>query len=78
MTYLQKLRKNAGLTQAELAAGLGYTSPQFISNIERGLAALPSFKFKKAAKLLGVGVNLLIDQEVKNYRESLIKSYGVI
>ncbi len=41
-SYLKQKRKEAGLTQGEVAKELGYTSPQFISNYERGLCA-PAF-----------------------------------
>lgn len=41
-TFLRQKRKEAGLTQGEVAKELGYTSPQFISNYERGLCA-PAF-----------------------------------
>lgn len=34
-------RTSAGLTQKEMASMLGWSSPQFISNIERGLSAFP-------------------------------------
>jgi transcriptional regulator with XRE-family HTH domain len=38
---LRALREKAKLTQAQVAKGLGYTSPQFISNMEAGKAAPP-------------------------------------
>lgn len=40
---LQSKRRSAGLTQGEIAKVLGYSSPQFISNFERGLC-LPSIE----------------------------------
>lgn len=51
---LRSYRKKAGLTQTELAYKLGYTSPQFISNIERQLAGLPPAKFTKVSALLKI------------------------
>lgn len=38
---LRSFRRTQHLTQRELAHSLGYTSIQFISNIERGQAAIP-------------------------------------
>jgi transcriptional regulator with XRE-family HTH domain len=46
--YLYKKRTQANLTQREVSIALGYSSAQFISNFERGIAA-PSLK--KLAKL---------------------------
>lgn len=40
--FVYKNRIASGLSQAELGEKLGHTSGQFISNIERGLAELPS------------------------------------
>lgn len=34
--YLKQQRQECGLTQDQLAKGLGYKSPQFVSNWERG------------------------------------------
>lgn len=39
--FLRTERVKAGLTQGEIAGKLGYSSPQFISNIERGLSVIP-------------------------------------
>lgn len=38
---LKRAREGRGFSQAEVAKKLGYTSPQFISNMERGLCAPP-------------------------------------
>lgn len=51
--YLKDRRKEVGVTQSEIAEGLGYTSPQFISNVERGLCLLPLGKTKKALRIIG-------------------------
>ena len=37
--YLQSKRMKVGLSQGDVATKLGYSSPQFISNFERGLCA---------------------------------------
>lgn len=39
--FLKQARLKAGLTQGDVSKSLGYTSPQFISNIERGLSVIP-------------------------------------
>ena len=40
-TYLKQVRETSGLTQHDVSAKLGYSSPQFISNIERGISVVP-------------------------------------
>jgi transcriptional regulator with XRE-family HTH domain len=39
--YLKSSREQRNLTQAHVSGRLGYTSPQFISNIERGISVVP-------------------------------------
>ncbi len=73
---LKVLREKAGLTQGQLSRKMGYTSPQFISNIERGLANLPPAKFKAASKVLGVTVQDLVNMRLKADRARMMKRYG--
>lgn len=44
---LRKAREAAGLTQAKAAQDSGLSTPQFLSNIERGIC-LPSFPVLKS------------------------------
>ena len=39
--YLKDCRQKSGLTQGEVSNRLGYSSPQFVSNIERGTSVAP-------------------------------------
>ena len=39
--YLKAKRMEADLSQGEVAKHLGYSSPQFVSNIERGASVIP-------------------------------------
>lgn len=73
--YLKQKRKASGLTQWDVARELGYTSPQFISNFERGLCA-PSFD--TLPKLIGMYkipkdeiINLLLKQQEEYLRAKL-------
>ena len=52
--YLRQHRRAAKVTQKQVAEVLGYSNAQFVSNIERGLANLPSTKVPQIAKLLNV------------------------
>ncbi|MEK6773987.1 MAG: helix-turn-helix transcriptional regulator [Bdellovibrionota bacterium] len=48
---LKEKRKKIGASQAEVAKKLGYSSPQFISNWERGLSAPPVTSLRTLASL---------------------------
>ena len=48
---LKTLRVKAGLKQKEVASKLGYTSPQFISNWERGISSPPVKSLKQLAEI---------------------------
>lgn len=73
--YLKQKRKASGFTQWEVAKELGYTSPQFISNFERGLCA-PSFDtLPRLIKMYRIPQNeileLLLKQQEQYLREKL-------
>jgi transcriptional regulator with XRE-family HTH domain len=50
-TLLKRARTQAGLSQKEVAATLGYKSSQFISNWERGLSSPPLATLRKLCTL---------------------------
>ena len=54
-------RTKAGLTQLQVAKKLGYTSPQFVSNWERGDSLPPMEIFPKLATLLHIDSKELIE-----------------
>lgn len=60
-TFLRDARVAKGLTQGYVAKQLGYSSPQFISNFERGIALPPVKKLKLIIKLYGLSATALID-----------------
>ncbi len=49
--YLKGRRLELGLTQYEVARRLGYSSPQFVSNWERGIANIPRKVFPQLVKM---------------------------
>lgn len=65
--YLKEKRVSAGFTQAEIARRLGYSSPQFISNFERGLCSPPLRNLKSLIKLYRIDaqemIRLIIDEQ---------------
>lgn len=55
--FLKEKRVAAGLTQSQVATKLGYSSPQFISNWERGLANPPVFVLRDLTKMYKVAAD---------------------
>lgn len=49
--YLKQKRRDAGLTQKAVSAKFGFSSPQFVSNWERGLALPPIYVMKELIPL---------------------------
>ena len=39
--HFKKHRESNSITQSQVASSLGYDSPQFVSNFERGICVLP-------------------------------------
>jgi transcriptional regulator with XRE-family HTH domain len=71
---LRKKRVSSGLTQHQASHRLGYSSSQFVSNIERGISVAPLeilgklsrlYKFKDKAI-----IDLLMDGSKKYLREA--------
>jgi len=61
-------RKKAGLTQHDLAKAFNYSSPQFVSNWERGICRPPVKTLAKLTRKLKV--------PVKEMKGLLIAEYG--
>jgi transcriptional regulator with XRE-family HTH domain len=57
----QKGRLNSGLTQASVCRMLGYSSPQFLSNFERGLCSMPLPQLKKLIDLYDLDGEEVVD-----------------
>ena len=58
-------RKQANLTQDELARRAGYTDRSSIAKIEKGLVDLPQTKIKQFADIFGVSPSTLMGYEEK-------------
>jgi transcriptional regulator with XRE-family HTH domain len=69
--YLKQKRKSAGLTQWEVAKELGYTSPQFISNFERGLCAPGFDNLPLLIKMYRIPFKEILELLLKQHEEYL-------
>jgi DNA-binding transcriptional regulator YiaG len=58
-------RLELGLSQSEVAEKLGFTSPQFVSNWERGLALPPIVCLPELLKLLKLNKETTVEYMVK-------------
>lgn len=65
------------ITQMEISTKLGFTTSQFISNICRGVSALPPKKFRKFAKYTGVPLQMLIEAHLADERERVMTLVGL-
>jgi transcriptional regulator with XRE-family HTH domain len=76
-TYLKDVREDANLTQADVSHKLGYTSPQFISNIERGISVVPLKTLARMVNLYKINpeavVKIILESQRKLLREKLMR-----
>lgn len=59
--FLKQKRVTAGLSQRDVADKLGYSTPQFISNWERGVSHPPISALKKLGELYKVSAEDLFE-----------------
>ncbi len=69
--YLKKCREKVGYSQTQVSSKLGYTSPQFISNWERGLSHPPVKSLSKIAKLYKIKGPELKEVFIKSYMKEV-------
>lgn len=69
--FLRTHRENSGFSQADVAQKLGYTTPQFISNWERGISAPPFNALKKLAVLYKIDADELFNVMLENKLEEV-------
>jgi transcriptional regulator with XRE-family HTH domain len=58
--FLLNARTQSGLSQLALARELGYTSPQYVSNWERGVCGPPLDKLNDLSRLLRIDSKILM------------------
>ena len=76
--FLKDTRENVEMTQANVSEKLGYSSPQFISNIERGISVVP---LKTLARMVSLYkgnpetvIKIILESQRKLLREKLMRS----
>lgn len=71
----KQLREKSHLTQREVSDALGYSTPQFISNVERGRCRFPIQQLPKIQRLYRISVNQMIEIVLSEERQLLKKVF---
>lgn len=71
--FLREKREIKGLTQAQVAERLGYGSPQFISNIERGISRVPIKSLRYFVEVYDLRPDDLISVLLEEMKTQLLK-----
>ena len=71
--YLKDMREAKKLSQREVSDKLGYSSAQFISNFERGIAAPPLRKLKVLIDLYGLSLPKTLDLMLLCEKDRIMK-----
>jgi len=66
------MRKRSNLTQREVSIALGYSSAQFISNFESGIASPPLSKLKVLVEMYKIPVEKLMSLILEGEKEVLM------
>lgn len=72
----KEARQRAALTQAEVAEVLGYTSGQFISNVESGRCRFPGHQLAKLQKLYRLKTSEILNIVLKEEEEALREAFS--
>ncbi len=77
--FLKEARSSAKLTQLDVSTHLGYDTPQFISNWERGVSAPPVAIIKKISELYKISAEklfeIVLNEEIRARTEELRKKF---
>lgn len=69
--FLQQKRKEAGLSQRDVSDKLGYSTPQFISNWERGVSNPPVNALKKLGAIYKTSPEKMFEEFLENEKAQL-------
>lgn len=78
--FLKEKRLQARLSQGDVSKKLGYTSPQFVSNWERGLSSPPVTTLKKLAGIYGVDAEKMkstyLDSQIELLKQEIENKFN--
>lgn len=77
----KKSRLKEELSQGDVSKSLGYTSPQYLSNVERNISTPSPLMLKRMCDLYGIDYKIsataVIDNIVERNKNNLLKKYRV-
>lgn len=71
--YLREARNETGLTQSQVAKKLRYSSPQFVSNWERGVCNPPLKHLRTLSNLYRINRKEMLEMLVADARKTFEK-----
>lgn len=71
------IREKAGLTQRDVSEALGYSTPQFISNVERGRCSFPVEQLPKLKKLYRMSTDQILDMMMSEEKIQIRKALKI-
>ena len=74
--YLRQKRVDSGLSQLDVARELGYSSPQFVSNWERGLVSPPLETIAVLIDLYKIPSSEVVSKILEETRDYLESNLG--
>lgn len=75
--FLKIAREESNMTQLELSKKLKLTSPQFVSNWERGIAKVPVKTLARLVAILQLDVETVVDLRILDNKENLKRALRV-
>lgn len=69
--YLKEKREHTGMSQTTLAKKMGWSGPQFVSNLERGRANIPVRSLTRFCKLIKITPQKAVEAHITKYAKEL-------
>jgi len=71
------MRMENSLTQSDVAKVIGVSTPQNISNVERGVSPIPFDHLEEWVSFIGANKNTVMKLLMNNYRKKVRKGLGL-
>ena len=75
--FLKSKRLEAGLSQVHVTEKLGYTSPQHLSNIERGVSPVGMTTMKQLMRIYDMDATDMIDFMLDEHKSYLQREFAL-
>ena len=75
--YMKQCREKAGVSQRVVAIHLGFTTAQFVSNVERGISPLPIKQAERWLKFIEANKKTAWELMCIDYKRKTKRALGV-